>query len=319
MNLVTGLRNEPSYGGRLGPSLGWFSLALGAAELAMPEMLARTIGIDPRGRTATIVRIMGAREIVEGLGVLLGPRRALPLWARVAGDIVDLALLGYAARSKRVSGARILGAVGMVAGVTALDVIASRRVTKAREEASRPVIATATINRAPHEVYAFWRNLERLPMFMEYLESVHDRDGESSHWVARLPFGGTVEWDAQITEDRPGEVIAWESIEDSPIRTSGRVTFTKTPGRDMTEVRVELQLGVFGDPKKTLARFFSRAQVRGDLRRLKQVIETGEVLYSDASAHRLPHPAQPSLDSELDDVTMEHVLAARTTETGALP
>ena len=107
-------------------------------------------------------------------------------------------------------------------------------------------------------------------------------------------LGGTVAWDAKLTEDRPGEALAWQSIEGSLIRTRGRVTFARAPGRDMTEVRVEMQLGVLGiNPGTGIARLFTRSQIKGDLRRLKQVLETGEVLISDASAHRRPHSAQP--------------------------
>jgi uncharacterized membrane protein len=152
-----------------------------------------------------------------------------------------------------------------------------------------------TINKPPAEVYAFFRNLSQLPLFMDYLESVRVRDATYSHWVAKLPLGGTVSWDAKITEDRPGEVIAWQSVEGSLIKTSGRVTFTRAPGRDMTEVRAEIQLGFLGTkPSTSVAKFFTKPQVKGDLRRLKQVLETGEVLFSDASAHRRPHAAQPS-------------------------
>jgi uncharacterized membrane protein len=89
--------------------------------------------------------------------------------------------------------------------------------------------------------------------------------------------------------------MSWRSVEGSQIQTRGRVTFTRAPGRDMTEVRVEMQLGMLGrGPSLALARLFARPQVKGDLQRLKQVMETGEVLHSDASMHRLPHPAQPS-------------------------
>jgi uncharacterized membrane protein len=168
-----------------------------------------------------------------------------------------------------------------------------RRKAHARRVA--PVTAQVTINKPPREVYEFFRKLDQLPRFMEYLVSVEQHANRRSTWTAVLPVGGTVSWDAEITEERPGEVLSWRSIEGSPIQTRGRVTFTRAPGRDMTEVRVELQLGVLGrGPSAGLARWFARPQVRADLRRLKQVLETGEVLYSDASVHRLPHAAQPA-------------------------
>jgi uncharacterized membrane protein len=238
---------------------------------------------------------MGVRELIAGLGVLMQPRRPLPLWSRVAGDAIDLALLGLATRSRRLSGPRLASTAAAVAGVTALDIVAARRTQRTYNQANRPAIYSVTINKPPAEVYAFFRNFSQLPLFMDYLESVRVQDATHSHWVARLPIAGTVSWDAKIIEDRPGELIAWQSVEGSLIKTSGRVAFARAPGRDMTEVRVEMQLGFLGTkPSASIAKFFTRAQIKGDLRRLKQVLETGEVLFSDASAHRRPHPAQPS-------------------------
>ncbi len=156
------------------------------------------------------------------------------------------------------------------------------------------MIATVTINKPPQEVYAFFRKLHQLPRFMDYLASVEEVDDRHSRWTANLPGGRTVSWEAEIVEDHPGEVLAWKSKEKSAIETRGRVTFTKTPGRNMTEVRVEMELGILRiGARRTFARWFAKPQIKGDLYRLKQVLETGEVLHSDASLFRLPHPAQP--------------------------
>jgi uncharacterized membrane protein len=279
----------------LSRGLGWFSVALGVTELAIPRTLARFIGVEPGPATSWLVRAMGVRELIAGIGVLMQPRRPLPLWSRVAGDAIDLALIGSATTGRGNSLPRLVGAAAAVAGVTALDVVAARRNQRAYDEANRPAIYSVTINKPPAEVYAFYRKLSQLPMFMDYLESVRETEGKVSHWVARLPIGGTISWDARITEDRPGELIAWQSVEGSLIQTSGRVSFSKTPGRNMTEVRVEMQLGFLGTkPSTSVAKFFARPQIKGDLRRLKQVLETGEVLFSDASVHRGKHAAQPS-------------------------
>ncbi|HEY0481378.1 MAG TPA: SRPBCC family protein [Kofleriaceae bacterium] len=283
----------------LSRGLGWFSIALGVTELAVPRTLARTIGVDPDGATPWILRAMGAREILAGLGVLMQPQRPVPLWGRVAGDAIDLALLGIGAAFKRTSTPRIAGAIAAVAGVTALDVIAGTRTQRSFQRANRPVVYSVTINKPPEEVYAFFRKFSQLPQFMSYLESVREIDARRSHWVARLPIGGTVAWDAEITEDIPGQLIAWRSVEYSTVTTRGRVTFATAPARDMTEVRVEMQLGFLGtEPSATLAKFFSKPQIKGDLRRFKQVMETGEVLHSDASVHRRPHAAQPPRSDE---------------------
>jgi uncharacterized membrane protein len=272
-----------------------FSLGLGLTELAVPKALARAIGVDPDGRTSTALRVFGMREVLAGLGVLLRPRSSLPLWARVAGDALDLAAIGWAAKSKRTSVERLAAAFVAVAGVAALDVIAGRRVASARRTVVDPVIFSVTINKPVAEVYAFWRQFENLPQFMDYLESVTPRGAGRTHWVAKLPVGGTVAWDAEIIEDRPNELIAWRTVEGSTLQHRGEVTFARAPGREMTEVRVKLELGVLGAPPSTmLAKLLTKPQIKGDLRRLKQVLETGEVVRSDASIHRGPHPAQPS-------------------------
>lgn len=280
-------------------SLGWLGITLGLTELAVPRTLANAIGVERTSAAPAILRAMGVREIASGVAVLARPEYRAPRWARIAGDALDLALLGLALTLPRSGKRRLAFALGMVAGVTALDVIAVRGRAHARR--TPQVVAAVTINKPPREVYEFYRRFDRLPRFMDYLESVVPHGDRRSTWTARLPIGGTVSWDAEILEDRPGEVISWRSVEGSPIQTRGRVTFTRAPGRDMTEVRVQLQLGVLGrGPSTGLARLFARSQVKGDLRRLKQVIETGEVLYSDSSVHRLRHPAQPSAAGSRD-------------------
>jgi uncharacterized membrane protein len=185
---------------------------------------------------------------------------------------------------------RVAIPIGAIAGVALLGFVVARR----RRGSVSPVIATVTINKPPEEVYAFFRTFEQLPRFMDYLESVEQIDETLSRWTAKLPGGRTVSWEAELIEDRPGELLAWQSLQRSPIQTRGRVTFTKTPGRNMTEVRVEMELGVTRiGTRRSFARWFAKSQIKGDLSRLKQVLETGEVLRSDASVFGKPHPAQP--------------------------
>ena len=275
-----------------------FSLALGAAELVFPRQLARLIGIEPSVGTSLITRLAGARGIAAGIGVLAMPRRPAPLWARVAGDALDIAMLGLAARNAK-SGWRLLGAVAAVGGFTAVDIVTAMRTQKHYDEANRPVVFSVTIKKSPLVVYEVFRDFSRLPEFMDYLAEVNEKDSVRSHWVAKTPLGN-VGWDAIITADVPGELIAWQSAPESRIKVHGKVTFAKAPGRESTEVRVEMKLGFTGIGVSTaLAKLFSKAQIKGDLRRFKQIMETGEVLQSDASARRMPHAAQPSSAAEL--------------------
>lgn len=279
---------------RISKGMGWFSLALGATQLAAPRMLARLAGIEPGIAVSTIIRLAGLREIASGVAVLLEPRKPMPMYMRVAGDAMDVGLLALAAR-RRTSTPRFLGAVAAVAGATALDVIGAVGLSRARTASARPVVDAVTINKPPAEVYAFYRRFSQLPRFMDYLESVTEYDVRRSRWVAKLPLGKTVSWEAEITDDVPGQLIAWQSTEDSRIRMRGRISFTQAPGRSATEVRVEMTLGFTGKrPTAALAKLFARSQIKGDLRRFKQVMETGEVLYSDASEFRWPHAAQPA-------------------------
>ena len=181
--------SEQPPGAGLSKGLGWFSVGLGIAELAAPRALARAIGIDHRGRTGATIRAMGARELANGLGILARPRRSLPLWARVAGDAIDLAFLAWAFGAKRTHTQRLVGAIASVAGVAALDILASRRTARAQAASGKPIFRTITIYRPAADVYAFWRDFEQLPMFMEHLESVVDLGNKRSRWTAKLPTG----------------------------------------------------------------------------------------------------------------------------------
>jgi uncharacterized membrane protein len=148
------------------------------------------------------------------------------------------------------------------------------------------VMKSVTINRPRQEVYEFWRDFEHLPSFMIHLEAVTASGDRRSHWVAKSP-GGRVEWDAEITEERVGEVIAWRSLEGSDVPNGGAVTFTDAPADRGTIVRVDLSYEPpAGSAGVLVARLFGEdpsQQLRDDLRRFKQVMETGEVVLSDGS------------------------------------
>jgi uncharacterized membrane protein len=136
-----------------------------------------------------------------------------------------------------------------------------------------------TVNRPVAEVYRFWRNFENLPKFMNHLESVSQREAGISHWVAKGPAGTTVEWDARIINEVDDKVIGWQSLEGSTISTAGSVNFAETPRG--TEVRVHLQYnppaGKIGAAVAWLLGEEPSLQIREDLRRFKQLMETGEI------------------------------------------
>ena len=167
------------------------------------------------------------------------------------------------------------------------------------------VTKAITINRPIDEVYAFWRDFENLPRFMYHLEMVENTSANRSHWVAKAPGGTSVEWDAEITEERPNESIAWQSIgADDDVRNSGVVRFLKAAGDRGTEVIVTTEYEPPGGKVGAMfAKLFGEEpsqQIGEDLRRFKQVMELGEVVRSEGSPEgqgrsmMRQHPAQPS-------------------------
>jgi uncharacterized membrane protein len=166
------------------------------------------------------------------------------------------------------------------------------------------VTRSVTINRPRAEVYDFWRRFENLPRFMYHLQSVTPVSEVRSHWVVRAPGGGTVEWDADIIDDRRDELIVWTSLDDSEIRNGGAVRFADAPGDRGTEVRVDLHYQApGGSAGVAIAKLLGEEpgqQLRDELRRFKQVMETGEVVLSEGSLQGAgegvtrERPAQPA-------------------------
>ncbi|HJU89899.1 MAG TPA: SRPBCC family protein [Gemmatimonadaceae bacterium] len=283
----------------LANALGWFSIGLGVAQIVAPGRVARLVGVGDSGRSREIMRTIGLREIAAGVGILSQSRSAGWLWARVAGDAMDLALLGKAMTA---SGGRqrASAATAAVLGVTALDVYAAERMSRTStngEEQTVDVARAVTVNRPVEEVYEFWRNFENLPRFMKHLESVQDLGGGRSRWKARGPAGTTVEWEAEVLEDVPNERISWHSVEGSEVWNEGTVLFREAPGGRGTEVVVVIS---YDPPAGKLGQIFAKLfreepgqQVFDDLRAFKQVMETGEIVVSDATLRRGLHPAHP--------------------------
>jgi uncharacterized membrane protein len=170
--------------------------------------------------------------------------------------------------------------------------------------------ATTTVRRPVPEVYAFWRALENLPTFMAHLEEVRSTGGRTSRWSASAPFGRDVGWDAEITDEAPDQRIGWRSTGDPDVPNAGTVLFVTAPDGLSTEVYVRLEYDIPGGAiGKAVAKYFGEEphqQLDDDLRRLKQVLETGEVVRSDGAPwgkrarKEFPQrPAQPLSDAEL--------------------
>ena len=279
----------------LATGLGWFSLILGIAELASPGTVGNLAGV---GKRNVMLRGAGVRDLAAGVGILTQRNRAPWLWARVGGDVMDLALLATGLRSTNTRRGRAAASLAAVAGITALDFLAAVQLTRgagraAFRRAGRELLTGATgqadfyleksvvINKPPEECYRFWRNLENLPRFLKRVESVRPIDERRSHWVAKGPAATKVEWESEITEDRPNEKLTWRTLDGTDVTHAGSVIFERAPGGRGTVVRVSMHYspagGRFTARLSTVLGDDPHMTVKEDLRRFKQVLEAGEI------------------------------------------
>jgi uncharacterized membrane protein len=340
---------------KLTRTLGWASAGLGAPLVLASDAMARVLGIEDGKRQRAVLTSVGAREWLAAAG-LLGQGSPAWLWSRVAGDLTDLALLGNElaghlpattgakARGKKSAKAgagsaqsRTAAATAMVLAITAVDLYAAvSRGVRSRRNSEVSLTAAVTVTSPRRKAYERWRQLDGLPAFMAHLDDVTVTGPRTSHWRATAPFGRTVEWDAEITEDVPGERIAWRSLDPgengtqhgtgnrgkngknvsrngSKIRNAGTVCFIPAPNGQDTEVHVTLSYALpAGKGGQAVARYFGEEphqQLDDDLRRFKQVLETGEVVRSEgapggkrARGEFPQRPARPLTGKELAEV-----------------
>lgn len=198
------------------------------------------------------------------------------------GGIV-LALAG--ARSFRRKGwmLSLLGGALAYAGLTGKNPLYA--INKKEEAKSLKATASIKIEKDRYIVYNFWRKLENLSTFMNHIKEVNEVTDQRSRWTANLN-GVDINWEAEITEDVPGEKIAWRSLIISEVRNQGQVTFRDVPGVQATEVTVELE---YGSDSGNLARAFAslyhpvfEKQIKNELKECKKLLESGKVLHLHA-------------------------------------
>ena len=140
------------------------------------------------------------------------------------------------------------------------------------------------INKPRSELYAYFRDFQNLPTFMENLEAVRPQGGKVSTWVIKAPAGKTVEVETAVVSDKKDEMIAWASTENSAIDTRGRITFKDAPGGRGTYVTLVVAYdppaGVLGKWAAKLFRREPEVQARVELKRFKMLMETGEIATS---------------------------------------
>jgi hypothetical protein len=234
--------------------LGWFSIGLGTAQLLAPKMVCRLVGASGQGASRTVMRLMGLRELTQGVGILTRPRPTAWLWSRVAGDGLDLSLLALTAVKNR--RARTAFAIANVLAVTMPDILESRHLSGKQGEPQRGMLMrkAVTINRPREEVEQAWAGA------------------------------------AQLRE--------------TVLSANAQVSFTDAPGRRGTELAVELvnapPAGDLGAAALKLSGRDFATELSDDLRRFKQLVETGEIVRSDSTpdghllaGHLEQRPAQP--------------------------
>lgn len=234
---------------------------------------------------------------------MLGMHRNMNDWERVLSVAAGAALLVRGIRRHGwKSGA---GGAGLIArgltGYCPVNAAAGR--TRLRDDPKRALAGSrgfrledaVTIARPIEDVYAYWRDLSNLPLFMSSLDRVDMIDRIRSHWVMRGPAGVRVEWDAEIINEEPPSLIAWQSLPGADMASAGSVNFT--PARLGTEVRVLMQYnppaGKVGGVVAWLAGQSPAFQLREDLRRFKQLLEAGEVPASEPRLSERPRAATP--------------------------
>ncbi len=201
-------------------------------------------------------------------------------WASIVGGSA-MVLVGLQQRSLRGILTAIAGGGLAYHGATADKSLQDKVMDATGINKAIRVEKTVTINKSAEELYNYWHNFENLPTFMKHVKSVQVLDIRRSHWVANAPLGQTIEWDADIINDQPNQLIAWASEEGAQVDNSGFVRFSPAPGDRGTEVKVVMEYNVPGGMlTAAIAKLFGEEpeqQIGDELRRFKQLMETGEI------------------------------------------
>jgi uncharacterized membrane protein len=267
--------------------LGLFVLGLGITKLLAPRTVSTTSGVNA---SEGLIRTSGALNVASGINILNGGKPAPLGLARLGCIAMEATLIGRAAtnaksadrRSRIGITAAVIGAAAVFDLITAVQQGSRQTMGEHRTASGALSIERCiTVHKSPEECYRFWRNFDNFPRFMQHLESVQSTSATRSHWKAKAPLGKTVEWDAEVTVDQPGELLAWHSVEGADVDNAGTVRFEAAPGGRGTIVRVDMQYSPPGGKAGALvAKLFGEEpslQVDDDLRHFKQLIETGEI------------------------------------------
>jgi len=190
----------------------------------------------------------------------------------------------------------LIASAGAAAGFYAMRSVLGKQINTLPYGYGIKFKKSVTINASAEQLYSFWRNLSSLTELFDNILSVEVLDATRSHWTLKVPGGMTLEWDAEITVDRKNEMIGWRSLDGADLDNAGYVRFERATGGRGTVVRVALQYnppaGKVGAVVSTLLGEKPAGQVEEALRKLKQLMETGETPTAE-DEKKWPHSMEP--------------------------
>ena len=190
----------------------------------------------------------------------------------------------------------LIAGAGVAAGFYAMRRVRGKQINTLPYGYGIKIKKSVTVNASLEQLYSYWRNLSNLPKLFDNVLSVEVLDPTRSHWTLSVPGGMTLEWDAEITVDRKNEMIGWRSLDGADLDNAGYVRFERATGGRGTVVRVALQYnppaGKVGAVLSTLLGEKPGSQVQEALRKLKQLMEAGEIPTTE-DEEKLPHSMEP--------------------------
>lgn len=212
---------------------------------------------------------------------------------RMASAVLGGALLTLGLSRRSVGGAAVALASGelLYRGLSGRRHLLRALGRRAPARAARPepgaqvremgVERSITIGKSPDELYRFWREPGNLTRIMGHFAQVTSSIPEGAHWRVEAPFGRSLEWDTRVVEDRPGELLRWESLDGAELPNQGSVRFRPAPGSWGTEVTLDIHFkppgGALGEAVLKRLRIGPSMVVLRALRRFKSLVETGEI------------------------------------------
>ena len=191
----------------------------------------------------------------------------------------------------------LIAGAGAVAGIFAVRTFSGKHIHTLPYGYGIKLKKALTINSSPEQLYNFWRKLANLTKLFDNVLSVEVLDDRRSQWTLRVPGGITLEWEAEITVDRKNEMIGWRSLDGADLDNAGYVRFERAIAGRGTLVRVALQYnppaGKVGAALATLLGEKPDRQIGEALRKLKQLMEAGEIPTARAAEKRPARSLEP--------------------------